>query len=95
VPAFMVSLSFPSNKTNVVPLCVVAVADFSRKKKKEKKRKKKKEKKRKKKKEKRKSLYLVRENTRERIGFFQTIYNVVLHYLFIYTDRVEFIIGLI
>jgi hypothetical protein len=66
-----------------------------RKNKKKEKRKKKKEKKRKKKKEKRKSLYLVRENTRERIGFFQTIYNVVLHYLLIYTDRVEFIIGLI
>jgi hypothetical protein len=40
----MVSSSFPSNKTNVVPLCVVAVADFSRKKKKKEKRKKKKEK---------------------------------------------------
>jgi hypothetical protein len=57
VPAFMVSSSFPSNKTNVVPLCVVAVADFSRKKKKEKKRKKKKEK-RKKKKEKVSTLYV-------------------------------------
>jgi hypothetical protein len=68
----------------VVPLCVVAVADFSRKKKKKEKRKKKKKEKRKKKKD-----------TRERIGFFQTIYNVVLHYLLIYTDRVEFIIGLI
>jgi hypothetical protein len=66
-----------------------------RKNKKKEKRKKKKKEKRKKKKEKRKSLYLVRENTRERIGFFQTIYNVVLHYLLIYTDRVEFIIGLI
>jgi hypothetical protein len=41
----------------VVPLCVVAVADFSRKKKKEKKRKKKKEK-RKKKKEKVSTLYV-------------------------------------
>jgi hypothetical protein len=61
----------------------------------EKRKNKKKEKRKKKKKEKRKSLYLVRENTRERIGFFQTIYNVVLHYLLIYTDRVEFIIGLI
>jgi hypothetical protein len=49
VPAFMVSSSFPSNKTNVVPLCVVAVADFSRKKKKEKRKKKKKEKRKKKK----------------------------------------------
>jgi hypothetical protein len=48
----MVSLSFPSNKTNVVPLCVVAVADFSRKKKKEKR------KKRKKKKEKVSTLYV-------------------------------------